>query len=250
MQADSTFGYDQIVTELMRGIIETISDKPGITPERRASIMQTAVCSIMAFNPRDPVETMLAGHCVVYDSMLRDAVRELSQGQGGQATIKARTGVLACGKAFLAAVGMLLRMQCRPAAELAFAGTLPAQDANSVPESASDVPPDVAPPEAETPTKADVPRDPSPAAVPAQTHENVVTPMTRRHTAPAGPAPDRIPAERRPQPNPSTIILPDLGVPGIISAETADAILFDGIDAGLRQEILEAAARAVQGAER
>ena len=249
MQPDPNFGYAQIVTELMRGIIETISDKPVIAPERRASIMQTAVCSIMAFNPRDPVETMLAGHCVVYDSMLRDGVREMSNGEGGQATIKARTGVLACGKVFLAAMAMLLRMQRRPAAQLAFAGTLPVQDANSVPENASGVPPDAAPTDAETPIEADVPGDPSPAAVPAQLREGVVTPMTRRHSAPAAPASGRIPVQPR-QPNPDAIILPDLGVPGIMSAEMADAILFDGIDSGLRQEILEAAARAVQSAER
>jgi hypothetical protein len=182
--------------------------------------------------------------------MLRDGVREMSNGQGGQAAIKAMTGVLACGKTFLAAMAMLLRMQRRPAAQLAFAGTLPVQDANSVRENARDVAPDAAPIEAETPAKVDVPRDPSPAAVPAQTRESVVTPMTRRHSAPAVPASGRIPAQKRIQPRPDAIILPDLGVPGIMSAEMADAILFDGIDSGLRREILEAAARAVRSAER
>jgi hypothetical protein len=242
MQPDPAFGYPQIVAELLRGIIEAISDKPGIAPERRASIMQTAVCSIMAFNPRDPIETMLAGHCIVYDSLLRDGVRAMSGDAGGQA-IRARASVLDCGKTFLASVAMLLRLQRRPAEQLAFAGTLPGQDAHSGaesggPENTGDVPPVAASNEAETPIESDDPSSVAPAQMHARMRENVITPMSRRQSAP--PAPARV----TPQPD------PDLGVPGIMSAEIANAMLFDGIEPALRQEILEAAALALQSAAR
>ena len=90
MLPEPNFGYQQIVTEQIRGIIDTVADKPGLTPERRAAAQQTVVCSVMAYNPRDPVETMMAGHCIIYDHMLRDGARDMLRGQAEELKIKAR----------------------------------------------------------------------------------------------------------------------------------------------------------------
>ena len=75
----------------------------------------------MAFNPRDPVETMMAGQCVIYDHLLHDGARDMLGGKAELEMIKARPGVLACGKMFLATVTMITRMQRRPELALAFA---------------------------------------------------------------------------------------------------------------------------------
>ena len=32
MQPNPTFGFEQIVTELIRGVVETVADKPGLSP--------------------------------------------------------------------------------------------------------------------------------------------------------------------------------------------------------------------------
>jgi hypothetical protein len=61
MQPDPNFGHKEIVTEIIRGVVDTVASKPGLSPERQASAVQTVVCSVMAFIPRDPVETMMAG---------------------------------------------------------------------------------------------------------------------------------------------------------------------------------------------
>ena len=125
MQPPPPFGHEQIFTEIIRGVLDTVTAKPAVSAERSAAAKQTAVCSVMAFIPRDPVETMLAGQCVVYDHMLRDGAKDLLEGKPEEFTIRARPGVLATGKMFLGTLGMLLRMQRRPDAQLAFGRPLP-----------------------------------------------------------------------------------------------------------------------------
>ena len=128
MQATATFGYEQIVTELIRGILDIVADIPGLSPERRAVAQQTAVCSVMAYNPRDPIETMMAGQCIVYDHLMRDGARDMLRGQAELIKIKARPGALSTGKMFLSTMEMLSRMQGRAADQLAFARQPEAQE--------------------------------------------------------------------------------------------------------------------------
>ena len=128
MQAIQAFGYEQIFTELLRGLIDTVADKPGLSPERKSAAQQTVICSVMAFNPRDPVEAMLAGQCVIYDHMVRDSAKDTLCAPAEQLRLRARPGVLAAGKMFLGTLGMLVKMNRRPEAQLAFARPEPAQE--------------------------------------------------------------------------------------------------------------------------
>ena len=120
MQPTPTFGYEQIVTELIRGILDTVADRPGLSPERKASAQQTVVCTVMSYNPRDAIETMLAGQCVVYDALSRDGARDMLRGQSELMKIKARSSILSSGKMFLGAMEMGIRVQGRGADQLAF----------------------------------------------------------------------------------------------------------------------------------
>lgn len=268
MQPNPAFGYEQVVTELIRGVIETVADKPGLSPERRASATQTVVCSVMAFNPRDPVEAMMAGQCVVYDHMLRDGAREMLRGQAELITIQARPGILACGKIFLGTVALLLRMQRRPEVQLAFARQLPAQeevreDAAAVPNDASETAPvaartDSPAGEAGPPAQTAAPRDPPsvtrpaasvspPAAVPAGVRDKAsgaATAAMPQRTGPDQRAAAPVPAPER---HPDAIAPPVPAMPALMSQELIEEILFDGIDPALRQEIIAAASRATRG---
>jgi hypothetical protein len=245
-------------------VIETVADKPGLSPERRASVTQTVVCSVMAFNPRDPIEAMMAGHCVVYDHMLRDGAREMLRGQAELVMIQARPGVLAAGKIFLGTVAMLLRMQRRPEAQLAFARPLPAPDdarnlATSAPTAANDTPavavptpidrpaaePEAALPEAVDPVVSAVappesgsPATASPVAGAAFTGGTPPSPPT---AIPPMPEPGRESPERR-----LAGKVPHAMTP-LMSQEMIEEILFDGIDPALRQEIIAAASLATRG---
>lgn len=167
MQPDPSFGHQQIVTELIRGVLDTVGSKPGLSPARRAAAVQTVVCSVMAFNPRDPVEAMMAGQCIVYDHMLRDGAAELLRGHSEEIMLKARPGVLACGKAFLTTAAMLLRMQRRAEKELAFGRPVPAPEQAedqpvSAPGDTAEAPPIAA--HADAPARGDSPAHAGPSA--------------------------------------------------------------------------------------
>lgn len=268
MQAIPTLGFEQIAGELLRGIIETVADTPGLPPERKAAAQQTVVCSVMAFNPRDPVETMMAGQCVVYDHMLRHGAREMLRGQAELVTIQARPGILACGKTFLATVAMLVRMQRRSEAQLAFARPLPVQQdvadqSASVPNDTGETPPVAARPGGPaTPAASAAPRDPPRTPGPAPT---LSPPAAAAHDAARGvapslmrdrPAPDQpvgartapVPGRDAPERRPDASVPPSHAEPPLMSQELIEEILFDGIDPALKQEILAAASvRAARG---
>src|SRR5580658_995871 len=128
MQAAQAFGFEQVATEIIRGIMETV-DKPHLSPERKSAAQQTLVCTIMAFNPRDPLETTIAGQCLVYDHIMRDGAHDLLRGQHEEIKIKNRASILGTGKLFLQTMTALNRMQGRAAKSLAFAKAQEAQPA-------------------------------------------------------------------------------------------------------------------------
>jgi len=252
MQPDTNFGHKEIVTELIRGVVDTVASKPGQSPERHAAVVQSVVCSVMAFNPRDPVETMMAGQCIIYDHLLRDGARDMLRGKAELEMIKARPGVLACGKMFLATVSMLVRMQRRPELGLAFARPIeePSEQTSAETE---------APPLAAGGTAAEPPAQPGePPSIPRpaeiQTREAAVTPAR-----PAGICP---PKQRLRPANPPSQPAAVMSAPGAavpeqhqqmiaplphpLMAPDVEAILFDGIDEITKQEIMAVAAQAVR----
>ncbi len=163
MTPDPGFGIEQCMTELIRGIIDTVADLPGLTPDQRFIKHQTAAFSLMAFHPRDAVETMLAGHCVIYDHLLRDGAHDLVRGPAEPSQLGARPGTLATGKMFLNTLNTLIRLQKRPAETIS---VIPATTAAAPPQPTKNDPPPVAAPPA--PARAPtVPRSPPPPAMAA-----------------------------------------------------------------------------------
>jgi hypothetical protein len=128
------FGFEQVATEIIRGVMDAVGDKPGLSPERKSAAQQALVCTIMAFNPRDQRETTLAGQCMVYDHLLRDGVHDLLSGQQEEIKIKNRANVLGTGKLFLQTMATLDRIQARSAKNLAFAKTQESQSAEPPPQ--------------------------------------------------------------------------------------------------------------------
>jgi hypothetical protein len=115
------YGFTQIVQEIIRGVVDTVVERPHLTPERKVEVRSAVICSMMAYNPRDPVEATIAGQCVIFDQVVHDAARDLFRGQNPQIKLKTRPGVLAAGKVFLATVQALSSMQARAAEQLVFA---------------------------------------------------------------------------------------------------------------------------------
>jgi hypothetical protein len=113
MTPNPDFGFEQTAKELILGIVDTVADIPGLTKEQRFLKRQTTVSSVMAFRPRDPLQIMLAGHCVIYDAMLRDGARDLLRGQPEDISLRTRPTNLASGRMFLTTLHALVRLQDR-----------------------------------------------------------------------------------------------------------------------------------------
>jgi hypothetical protein len=119
MPPAATFSFEMLATEILRGIIETVAERPGDTEPRRYARHQTAVFSVMAFLPRDAMEIMLAGHCVMFNHLLADGTRDLLRGQAELTKLRARPQLNAMGNAFLKHLAQLIRLQQRPADQIA-----------------------------------------------------------------------------------------------------------------------------------
>ena len=103
--------------EIAREVIETVTNRHGNSPARRIVRQQATASSISSFQPRDPMETMLAGQCVIFDHVLRDAARDTLGGHDPDIKLRARPQVLATGKMFLAHLDKLKTLQARLAEE-------------------------------------------------------------------------------------------------------------------------------------
>jgi hypothetical protein len=158
MQHPPAFGYTQIAQEMMRGLLDTVSDRQDLSEKRKDSLRQTAVCTVMAYNPRDPLEVMVASQSVVYDQIVHDGARDLLRGQAELIKLRARPSILAAGKTFLAAMEMVLKLQHRPEHTLAFARPL----AETQPAPAPAMAPAAAPPDP-TPRPEPIAADPGPS---------------------------------------------------------------------------------------
>jgi len=140
MTPDPAFGPEQLIAELCRKVVDTVADLPGWSPEQRAINRRTAYHSVMGFQPRDPVEAMLAGQCVIYDHLLRDGVRDQLHTNARVRNANARPINLGAGKLFLSALAMLQRMRHRAASQAKAIAAETAQEAiprTTLPDSAA-----------------------------------------------------------------------------------------------------------------
>ena len=119
MQAQPAFGFEQLVTELLRGLADAVADRPGETEAQRFGRHQTAIFSVMAFLPRDALETMLAGQCVMFDHLLRDATRDLLRNDAAPSKLRIRSQLMALSRLFLKHLEQWRQLQARPAQQTA-----------------------------------------------------------------------------------------------------------------------------------
>jgi hypothetical protein len=68
----------------------------------------------MALLPRDAVETILAGQCVMFDHLLRDATHDLLRNGAEPIKRRIRSQVTALGRLFLKHLEQLWQLQARP----------------------------------------------------------------------------------------------------------------------------------------
>ena len=134
MTTDTGITFQAAMGEICKGVLETVAERPGESDAKQSIRRQTAVYAVMSFMPRDPLEAMLAGQCVIFDHLLRDGARESLRGQPEQIRLRATPQIHASGKMFLAHLTAFKDMRGRQEETLAF--QLPRRDARETSEAA------------------------------------------------------------------------------------------------------------------
>ena len=103
---------EQLMDQQIDGVIYALADPRRLTETERQAERRTIAGTVRAFQPRNPVETMLAGQCVIFDTLLRDGMHDLRMGSSGPRVV---SGVLATARSFLRVFETLRRRQNPPA---------------------------------------------------------------------------------------------------------------------------------------
>ena len=195
METQPAFGLRELLTHVVGDIARALCQREGETPRQRYDRTQAAAHTVMAFTPRDAIEAMLAGHCVMFHEMIVDSVNTT---MGGEETAKrrgTRSNIVAMDKAFGNNLERLERYQSRQAQGLADAKAVKA--------------PGEAPGEA---------AGEAPGEAPGEAHrETDIGDRVRRHQAKtpppesrtkAAPAPAEAPTEQAPAEQASVVRFP------------------------------------------
>jgi hypothetical protein len=94
--------FETAMTEISHDLIEAIADHPGDAPARRLARQQVVADTMMSLEPQTPMETILAGHCLVFDHLILESAHQLLNCQEERIRLRIRPQVCASARMFLA----------------------------------------------------------------------------------------------------------------------------------------------------
>jgi hypothetical protein len=119
MTTDTTHPFHGAMTEICKTVISTVADHPNDSLERKVVRQQTIADTMVSLMPHDPLETMLAGQCVIFDAIVHDAARDLLRGQAQPFKLRSRPQICASARLFLANLTKFEQAQARAIDNLA-----------------------------------------------------------------------------------------------------------------------------------
>ena len=108
------FGFQDLFNHVIGDMAKAVCHRNGESEERRYQRLQAAVQMIMGFMPRDVIEAMLAGHCVMFHELIVDSVRHTLLGEVDTMRRATRGGIVAMDKSFRGNLDQLGHFQLRP----------------------------------------------------------------------------------------------------------------------------------------
>jgi hypothetical protein len=114
MDAQPAFGFKQLFTHIVGDMARAISERVGETSQQQFTRTQAAVQMIMGFMPRDVMEAMVAGHCVMFHELMTDSFRNTMRGEMDSHRRATRNNIIAQDKCFGVNLARLERYQARP----------------------------------------------------------------------------------------------------------------------------------------
>jgi len=114
MDTQQAYGFQQVLTHMVGDIAQAVSERNGETPRQRNARSEAAVFMILGFLPRDVIEALIAGHCVMLHELVVDSVRHTLTGEMETTRRATRGGIVAMDKAFGTNLTRLEHYQERP----------------------------------------------------------------------------------------------------------------------------------------
>jgi hypothetical protein len=114
MAATPEFGFNELFASVIGDIAKAVGERNGETAQQQFARSQAAVHMIMGFLPRDVIEALLAGHCVMLHETMLASVHDTLSGEADAMRRSTRSALIAMNKEFNANLGHLERYQARP----------------------------------------------------------------------------------------------------------------------------------------
>ena len=135
MDSKPAFTLHDLFTFVIGDMAKAIAECDGENPERQFARSQAAAHLILGFLPRDGIEAMLAGHCVMLHAVLTANVHTTLRGDADPKRRGPRSNVSGLNKAFNETLDRLERYQQRPSE-----GSRAAPEATPTPDEAGSPP--------------------------------------------------------------------------------------------------------------
>jgi hypothetical protein len=110
------FGSRELFAQIVTDMAKAIADRDDEPAQQRQSRARAVVDIVSDVRPRDAIETMIAGHCIIFHEMILDSLRDTGLGDL-TARAKGRSTVVAMNKAFQENLRRLEHFQARPSDE-------------------------------------------------------------------------------------------------------------------------------------
>jgi hypothetical protein len=115
MRTQPEFGFKEHFSHIVGDMAKAVSERAGETKQQQLIRTQAAVLTIMSMLPRDAIEVMLAGHCLMFHELLTDSIHNTLRGEVDTTRRATRSGIVAMSRAFGSNLQRLERYQGRPA---------------------------------------------------------------------------------------------------------------------------------------
>lgn len=115
MDTQPPFSRQQLLSHIVGDTARAVSERHDEPQARQFARAQAAARSILAFEPTDAIEAMIASHCVMLHELIVDSVQTTLRGQLDAPRRATRSGIVALDRAFGANLVRLERYRTRHA---------------------------------------------------------------------------------------------------------------------------------------
>jgi len=115
MDNEPEFTPRDLLTHICGGVAKAVATRAGETEKHHYTRVQAAGLMVLAFTPRDSIEAMIAGHCVMLHEMIVDGVGKIMCPDEAARRPPTRAAIVSMDKAFGVNLTRLERYQTRRA---------------------------------------------------------------------------------------------------------------------------------------